>query len=136
MRNLFETLEPLFYHVEGKKPANMVLTVMLRRSQNFLELMLLKCGRSNTCTNLIGKCIFSTLNRKLKFSRDLQGPTWGYPTEGAYYRDASSCDSLLAVRIPFFAIHAEDDPVCSQLIIPVFLPHKFTDSRHGGTPFT
>ena len=37
--------------------------------------------------------------------------TWGYPTEGAYYRDASSVDSLLAVRIPLFAIHAEDDPV-------------------------
>lgn len=26
-------------------------------------------------------------------------------------RDASSCDALLAVRIPLFAIHAEDDPV-------------------------
>lgn len=42
----------------------------------------------------------------------VQGPTWGYPTEGAYYRDAASVDSLLAVRIPFLAIHAEDDPVC------------------------
>lgn len=79
---------------------------------------------------------FSILNGKLRFSRDLQGPTWGYPTEGAYYRDASSCDSLLAVRIPLFAIHAEDDPVCSQLVIPVSLPHIFIDSRHGGTPFT
>lgn len=43
--------------------------------------------------------------------RVVQGPTWGYPTEGAYYRDASCCDSLLAVRIPLFAINAEDDPV-------------------------
>ncbi|KAL9012608.1 MAG: hypothetical protein Q9173_002625 [Seirophora scorigena] len=46
-----------------------------------------------------------------EFDRELQGPTWGYPTEGAYYRDASSCDSLLAVRVPLFAIHAQDDPV-------------------------
>jgi len=30
----------------------------------------------------------------------------------AYYRDASSTDSLLANRTPLFAIHAEDDPVC------------------------
>jgi predicted alpha/beta-fold hydrolase len=29
---------------------------------------------------------------------------------GAYYRDASSVDALLAVRIPLFAINAEDDP--------------------------
>jgi predicted alpha/beta-fold hydrolase len=36
---------------------------------------------------------------------------WGYPTVGAYYRDASSVDSLLAIRVPFFAINAEDDPV-------------------------
>ncbi len=37
--------------------------------------------------------------------------TWGYPTEEAYYRDASSSDSVLAIRIPFFALHAADDPV-------------------------
>lgn len=46
-----------------------------------------------------------------EFDREVQGPTWGYPTEGAYYRDASSVDSLVAVRIPLFAINAEDDPV-------------------------
>lgn len=45
--------------------------------------------------------------------RELQCPTWGYPTEGAYYRDASSVDSLLAVRIPLFAINSIDDPVSS-----------------------
>ena len=53
--------------------------------------------------------------RKIKFlhdfDREVQGPTWGYPTAGAYYRDASSIDSLLSIRIPFLAIHAQDDPV-------------------------
>ena len=55
------------------------------------------------------------LVRKMKylheFDRYVQGPTWGYPTEGAYYRDAASVDSVMAIRIPFLAIHAEDDPV-------------------------
>lgn len=49
-----------------------------------------------------------------EFDREVQGPIWGYPTEGAYYRDASSVDSLVAVRIPLFAINAEDDPVSPQ----------------------
>jgi len=53
-----------------------------------------------------------------EFDRLVQGPTWGYPTEGAYYRDASSTDSLLAVRIPFLAIHAEDDPVAHNEALP------------------
>jgi predicted alpha/beta-fold hydrolase len=44
-------------------------------------------------------------------ARYVQAPTWGYPSEGAYHRDASSVDSLHAIRIPFFAIQAEDDPV-------------------------
>lgn len=46
-----------------------------------------------------------------EFDRALQGPTWGYPSEGAYYRDASCCDTVLNVRTPLLAIHAEDDPV-------------------------
>lgn len=46
-----------------------------------------------------------------EFDREIQGPSWGYPTETSYYRDASSCDSLLAVRIPLYAINAADDPV-------------------------
>ncbi len=56
-----------------------------------------------------------------EFDREVQGPTWGYPTVGAYYRDASSVDALLAARIPVFAINATDDPVsyvrsiCSML---------------------
>ena len=60
--------------------------------------------------------------RKLKylheFDRDVQGPTWGYPTEGAYYRDASSSDSLLAIRIPFLALHARDDPIAADEALP------------------
>lgn len=52
-----------------------------------------------------------------EFDREVQGPTWGYPTEGAYYRDASSTDALLAVKIPLFAINAEDDPVSSIFLI-------------------
>jgi predicted alpha/beta-fold hydrolase len=47
-----------------------------------------------------------------EFDRCIQAPTWGYPTEGAYYRDAQSVDALCAVRIPFLGINAEDDPVC------------------------
>jgi predicted alpha/beta-fold hydrolase len=46
-----------------------------------------------------------------EFDRVVQGPSWNYPCETAYYRDASSSDSLFNVKIPLFAIHAEDDPV-------------------------
>ncbi|KAI0898005.1 AB-hydrolase YheT [Annulohypoxylon nitens] len=53
-----------------------------------------------------------------EFDRAYQCPTWGYPTEEAYYRDASSSDSLLAVRIPLLAINATDDPIASNLSIP------------------
>lgn len=47
----------------------------------------------------------------LDTNRALQCASWGYPTEGAYYRDASSTDAMLGIRIPFFVIQAEDDPV-------------------------
>ncbi|KAH7089803.1 medium-chain fatty acid ethyl ester synthase/esteras-like protein 1 [Paraphoma chrysanthemicola] len=53
-----------------------------------------------------------------EFDRYIQAPTWGYPTEGAYYRDAQSVDALLAVRIPFLGINAEDDPISSKAAIP------------------
>lgn len=53
-----------------------------------------------------------------EFDRALQCSSWGYPTEGAYYRDASSTDSLLAIRIPFFTIQAEDDPIASIDALP------------------
>lgn len=52
-----------------------------------------------------------------EFDREIQCPTWGYPTEYAYYRDASSADSVTAIRIPTFAIHAEDDPVSRHLLL-------------------
>lgn len=41
-------------------------------------------------------------------------PSWGYPTEDAYYRDASSTDSVVAIRIPFLAVQAKDDPVSTS----------------------
>lgn len=53
-----------------------------------------------------------------EFDREVQGPTWGYPTEGAYYRDASSTDSSLAIRIPFLALNAEDDPIAVNEALP------------------
>lgn len=53
-----------------------------------------------------------------EFDRAIQCPTWGYPTEQAYYRDASSADSVLAVRIPLLAISAEDDPIVDDEAIP------------------
>ncbi|KAL4780541.1 Alpha/Beta hydrolase protein [Aspergillus varians] len=53
-----------------------------------------------------------------EFDRALQCALWGYPTEGAYYRDASSVDSLLAIRIPFFVVQAEDDPIACVSALP------------------
>jgi predicted alpha/beta-fold hydrolase len=53
-----------------------------------------------------------------EFDRAYQCPTWGYPTEDAYYRDASSVDSLLAVRIPLLALNAEDDPISVKMGLP------------------
>jgi predicted alpha/beta-fold hydrolase len=65
-----------------------------------------------------------------EFDREVQGPTWGYPTEGAYYRDSSSVDSLMDVRIPLFAINAEDDPVSTKSIYLNFA--DFLDCLQGG----
>lgn len=48
---------------------------------------------------------------ELTFKSAVQLPMWGYPTKGTYYRDASSVDAVLAVRVPLFALNAEDDPV-------------------------
>jgi predicted alpha/beta-fold hydrolase len=53
-----------------------------------------------------------------EFDRYVQCPSWGYPTEYAYYRDASSTDSVLAVRIPLLSIHAEDDPIAVDTAVP------------------
>ncbi|KAL2021496.1 hypothetical protein VTK56DRAFT_7129 [Thermocarpiscus australiensis] len=53
-----------------------------------------------------------------EFDREVQTVTWGYPTENAYYRDASSADAVLAIRIPFLAISALDDPIAVSEAIP------------------
>ncbi|KAK4228254.1 medium-chain fatty acid ethyl ester synthase/esterase 1 [Podospora fimiseda] len=53
-----------------------------------------------------------------EFDRAVQTVLWGYPTETAYYRDASSCDAVLAIRIPFLAISALDDPIAVAEAIP------------------
>lgn len=55
-----------------------------------------------------------------EFDRHIQCPTWGYPTEGAYYRDSESVDALLGVRIPFLGINAEDDPVSTYAMTLVW----------------
>lgn len=52
------------------------------------------------------------------FDSAVQLPMWGYPTRGAYYRDASSVDAVLAVRVPLFAINAEDDPISHYEALP------------------
>ncbi|KAK3325755.1 Alpha/Beta hydrolase protein [Apodospora peruviana] len=68
-------------------------------------------------TNLdLGK--IERLTYLYEFDREVQTVTWGYPTETAYYRDASSADAVLAIKIPFFAISAEDDPIAVQEAIP------------------
>ncbi|GKT58757.1 alpha/beta fold family protein [Colletotrichum tofieldiae] len=53
-----------------------------------------------------------------EFDREVQCISWGYPTESAYYRDASSSDAVLAIRIPFLALHATDDPIAVNEAIP------------------
>nr|POF17653.1 putative esterase [Quercus suber] len=53
-----------------------------------------------------------------EFDREVQCASWGYATESAYYRDASSSDSVLSVKIPYLAIHAEDDPIACDEAVP------------------
>ncbi|KAF4120469.1 uncharacterized protein GMORB2_2907 [Geosmithia morbida] len=53
-----------------------------------------------------------------EFDRLIQVPCWGYPTEYAYYRDASSSDAITSIRIPFLAISATDDPIAVKEAIP------------------
>jgi predicted alpha/beta-fold hydrolase len=65
---------------------------------------------------LIKKEVVEQCKYLWEFDRHVQCPTWGYPTEGAYYRDAQSVDALVAVRVPFLGINAEDDPVSSDSI--------------------
>lgn len=72
----------------------------------------------------------------MKMSRDadfchraVQAPCWGYPTETAYYRDAQSADAVVAIKIPFLAINAEDDPVHSFAVF-ITLGLLLTTSRY------
>jgi uncharacterized protein len=72
-----------------------------------------------------------------EWDRYVQCPTWGYPTEGAYYRDASSADVAYNVRIPTMALHAKDDPIISDIAVPYELFHVnpywvMVATDHGG----
>jgi predicted alpha/beta-fold hydrolase len=76
----------------------------------------------NTFGSLIGEWVFRVgQRRRVDFADDqcsaVQAPTWGYPTHGAYYRDAASVDAVLAIRIPFLAINAKDDPVSLRILL-------------------
>lgn len=53
-----------------------------------------------------------------EFDKHIQCPTWGYPSQTAYYRDVSSADAVMGIHIPVLALHAEDDPVCTDLAVP------------------
>ncbi|KAM5367873.1 hypothetical protein ACJZ2D_009784 [Fusarium nematophilum] len=53
-----------------------------------------------------------------EFDRAVQCPSFGYPTEDTYYRDASCSDAILAIRIPYLAINATDDPIAVDGAIP------------------
>ncbi|KAF2213521.1 hypothetical protein CERZMDRAFT_39310 [Cercospora zeae-maydis SCOH1-5] len=53
------------------------------------------------------------------FDKAVQLPMWGYPTTRTYYRDASSVDAVLAVRVPLFALNAEDDPIAHYDALPL-----------------
>lgn len=76
--------------------------------------------------NLLSKSRRFSLDKVLatnyihEFDREIQCPAWGYATEGAYYRDASSTDAFLGIRIPFLALNAEDDPVRRYAELPFY----------------
>jgi hypothetical protein len=53
-----------------------------------------------------------------EFDEAATAPAGGYPTAAAYYRDGSSADPLLAVRIPLLALNALDDPIVPKECIP------------------
>jgi len=53
-----------------------------------------------------------------EFDREVQCATWGYPTEGAYYRDATSADAVFAIRVPTLVVHARDDPIACDEAVP------------------
>jgi predicted alpha/beta-fold hydrolase len=53
-----------------------------------------------------------------EFDRDLTAKVFGYATVGEYYRDASSIDKLLKVRVPLLVVHARDDPIAVNEAVP------------------
>lgn len=53
-----------------------------------------------------------------EFDRDLQCPLWGFESHEAYYRDASSCHNVHAIRVPLLALHAQDDPIIGIEAVP------------------
>ncbi|KAH8821553.1 Alpha/Beta hydrolase protein [Xylogone sp. PMI_703] len=61
---------------------------------------------------------FRTVKYLFDFDREIQCPVWGYPTTGAYYRDASSVDALFGVKTPLFILSALDDPIVPGDILP------------------
>ncbi|KAL7268437.1 hypothetical protein RUND412_008946 [Rhizina undulata] len=71
-----------------------------------------------------------------EFDRDLTARVFGYPTVGAYYRDASSIDNLLKVRVPTFILHAQDDPIAVDEAVPydevAANPYCFMATTPGG----
>jgi predicted alpha/beta-fold hydrolase len=71
-----------------------------------------------------------------EFDRDLTAKVFGYPTVGAYYRDASSVDNLLKVRVPLLVLHAKDDPIAVGEAVPYdeveANPHVFMAVTEGG----
>ncbi len=82
-------------------------------------LKLFETHKNEICVN---KALKAEKIREIKhlheFDREVQCATWGYPTEGAYYRDASSSDSVMAIRIPTYCLHAEDDPIVANEAVP------------------
>ncbi|KAL7934769.1 Alpha/Beta hydrolase protein [Trichoderma chlorosporum] len=54
-----------------------------------------------------------------EFDRAIQKPMWKYPTETVYYREASSVNPLLSVRVPLLALNSEDDPLSPQVGLPI-----------------
>ncbi|KAJ5056312.1 alpha/beta hydrolase fold family protein [Bipolaris maydis] len=87
----------------------------------------------NIYSNALGNGMKQTFQQqviKLTIARDVrkitklinksvvQLPMWGYPTTGTYYRDASSVDAVLAVKVPLFALNAEDDPISHYEALP------------------
>jgi len=119
-----------------KKPlVNMMSLHMTQRSTRSL------CGDRNTSGSSTGSYPSEYPTRLVillnSTHRDLTARVFGYATVGAYYRDASSVDRLLKIRIPTFIVHAEDDPVALKDGIPYdevkSNPYAFmVQTSHGG----